>query len=64
MGHGDELVLADANFPAHSVAAATPGGILYADGNTMPEVLKAVLTLLPLDETCAPCALMGMVRGV
>jgi hypothetical protein len=64
MGHGDELVLADANFPAHSVAAGTPAGVIYADGNTMPEVLKAVLSLLPLDETAPPCAVMGMVSGV
>jgi L-fucose mutarotase/ribose pyranase (RbsD/FucU family) len=31
-------------------------------GNDIPTILKAVLQLLPLDETAPPCILMGMVR--
>ncbi|XP_019945689.1 fucose mutarotase [Paralichthys olivaceus] len=48
MGHGDELVLADANFPASSICACGPKEI-RADGLGIPELLKAILKLLPLD---------------
>ena len=30
------------------------------DGTAIPELLKAILTLMPLDETAPPCALMGV----
>ena len=45
MGHGDEIVLADGNFPADSHTKLC----LRADGHSVPAVLAAVLTLLPLD---------------
>jgi L-fucose mutarotase len=45
MGHGDELVLADGNFPADSMAQR----IVRADGLSVPDVLQAVLQFLPLD---------------
>jgi L-fucose mutarotase len=45
MGHGDELVLADGNFPADSNAQR----IVRADGHGVVEVLEAVLKFLPLD---------------
>ncbi|XP_034537244.1 fucose mutarotase [Notolabrus celidotus] len=48
MGHGDELVLADANFPASSICACGPKEI-RADGLGIPQLLKAILKLLPLD---------------
>lgn len=49
MGHGDELVIADANFPAGSVARGTVHGhALRADAGAIP-LLRAVLSLLPLD---------------
>ena len=54
------LVLADANFPAASTAAATPGGIINCDGTDIPTLLAAILQLMPLDETTPPCTLMGM----
>jgi L-fucose mutarotase len=60
MGHGDTLVIADANFPAASVAAHTPGGLINCDGNDAATLLKAVMQLLPLDATCAPVQLMQM----
>jgi L-fucose mutarotase len=60
MGHGDEIVIADANFPANSVASHTPGGIIRCDGNDLPSILEAIMTLFPLDPTCAPCALMDL----
>eukprot|EP00045_Choanoeca_perplexa_P023174 m.12536 g.12536 ORF g.12536 m.12536 type:complete len:155 (+) comp9970_c0_seq1:46-510(+) len=60
MGHGDELVIADANFPAESTGACTPCNVVRCDALGAVEVLKAILSLLPLDPTCAPCALMAM----
>ncbi|EDV20837.1 uncharacterized protein TRIADDRAFT_31261 [Trichoplax adhaerens] len=52
MGHGDELVLADANFPSASVAKAGPE-IIRADGVTIPQLLDAILQLMPLDTYSA-----------
>ena len=45
MGHGDEIVIADGNFPSASMAQR----LVRLDGHDVPEVLKAVLRLLPLD---------------
>ena len=60
MGHGDEIVLADGNFPAASVAQR----LVRSDGNTGPELLEAILTLLPLDKYVPqPVALMALVPG-
>jgi len=60
MGHGDELVLADANFPAATNAAR----LVRADGHGVPEVLEAILTFFPLDTyVAAPAVVMGVVPG-
>ncbi|XP_047206829.1 fucose mutarotase isoform X2 [Girardinichthys multiradiatus] len=48
MGHGDELVLADANFPTSSICTSGPKEI-RADGLGIPQLLEAILKLLPLD---------------
>ncbi|XP_048472291.1 fucose mutarotase [Rhincodon typus] len=48
MGHGDEIVLADANFPTSSVCRFGPTEI-RVDGLGIPELLQAVLKLFPLD---------------
>ncbi|MBD3673958.1 MAG: L-fucose mutarotase [Planctomycetaceae bacterium] len=45
MGHGDEIVLADANFPAASHASR----LVRADGHSIPVLLAAILELFPLD---------------
>lgn len=45
MGHGDYLVIADANFPASSVAKR----LVRSEGVTTPQMLAAVLSVLPLD---------------
>ncbi|MDK2953926.1 RbsD/FucU family protein [Kosmotoga sp. DU53] len=45
MGHGDEIVLVDANFPAESLGPQ----VVRADGLGIPELLEAILTFLPLD---------------
>lgn len=58
MGHGDELVLADANFPAASVASSTTDGLIRMDSVGVPEVLDALLKLLPLDQTDGPAYVM------
>jgi L-fucose mutarotase len=50
MGHGDELVVCDANFPADSVAHATVlGKLLRIDGADAPRAVRAILSVLPLD---------------
>ncbi|XP_077733213.1 fucose mutarotase isoform X2 [Canis aureus] len=48
MGHGDEIVLADVNFPTSSICKCGPEE-LRADGLGIPPLLEAVLQLLPLD---------------
>ncbi len=45
MGHGDEIVLGDGNFPAASNAKR----LVRADGLGVPQMLKAILQLMPLD---------------
>src|SRR5690606_27422793 len=45
MGHGDEIAIVDANYPAES--AGPP--VVRIDGQTAADVLDAVLTLMPLD---------------
>jgi L-fucose mutarotase len=47
MGHGDEIVLADANFTAVSLAAGKP--LVRLPGIDMRRACRAVLSLLPLD---------------
>ena len=60
MGHGDEIVLADGNFPAASMAQR----LLRCDGHGVPELLEAVLKLLPLDIYVErPVGLMAVVPG-
>ena len=55
MGHGDEIVIGDGNFPAASVAQR----LVRLDGHGVPDVLDAVLRLMPLDTYVdAPVALM------
>ncbi len=62
MGHGDELVIADGNFPCHSVGKNST--VIRADGHGVPEILDAVLKLIPLDTyTDKPVALMEVVKG-
>ena len=57
MGHGDELVLADANFPTSSTCRAGPREV-RADGQTIRQLLKSVLQLLPLDTYVEQCVAM------
>ena len=49
MGHGDDLIIADTNFPSDSVARQTVLGRLLRIDAPAAEVVKAVLSLYPLD---------------
>ena len=61
MGHGDELVLSDANFPGTSVGQKC----VRCDGHGCAEVMKALLTLFPLDDFVeAPLAVMQVPEGM
>ena len=60
MGHGDEIVLGDGNFPAASNAKR----LVRADGLGVPQMLKAILQLMPLDTYVAsPVMLMATGEG-
>ena len=60
MGHGDELVIGDANFPSTSLGRR----VVHAQGHGVLPMLDAVLRLLPLDDfVAAPVSLMKVVPG-
>lgn len=59
MGHGDEIVIADGNFPSASMGKR----VVYLTGNAATEVLDAVLKLFPLDTYAKPLYLMEVVKG-
>jgi L-fucose mutarotase len=60
MGHGDDFVLADGNFPAVSCAQR----LIRADGHNVPELLDAILQFFPLDQYVKqPVGLMAVVPG-
>ena len=46
MGHADEIVIADGNFPAASIAQR----LIRCDGHNVPELLTAILQVCPLDQ--------------
>ncbi|RWD62064.1 MAG: ribose ABC transporter [Mesorhizobium sp.] len=50
MGHGDDLIIADTNFPSDSVAKQTVLGKLLRIDAPAADVVKAVLSLYPLDS--------------
>ena len=60
MGHGDEIVIADGNFPAASIAQ----NLVRADGHGVPELLEAILKVFSLDIYVERAvALMAVVPG-
>jgi L-fucose mutarotase len=60
MGHGDQLAIADGNFPSSSLARR----LLRADGHGIPALLDAILRFFPLDSFVPqPAALMAVVPG-
>ncbi|WP_105618906.1 L-fucose mutarotase [Vallitalea okinawensis] len=60
MGHGDEIVIADGNFPSESMGQR----VVRLDGHGVPEILDAILKFLPLDTySVKQVALMKVVKG-
>jgi len=59
MGHGDEIVLADAHFPGHSISSRT----LRADGVSVATMLEGILPLFELDSYDDPLVMMQPVEG-
>jgi len=59
MGHGDELVIGDGNFPGASINERC----VRCDGHSVPELLEAILKLFPLDTYQKPVYLMEKVKG-
>ena len=45
MGHGDEIVIADGNFPSAEIAQR----LVRLDGHGVPEILDAIMKFFPLD---------------
>ena len=50
MGHGDDLIIADTNFPSDSVARQTVYGRLLRIDASAADVVQAVLSVMPIDE--------------
>lgn len=60
MGHGDTILLADANFPAASHTTK----LVRADGHAIPSLLEAILELFPVDQYIEePVTIMERVLG-
>jgi L-fucose mutarotase len=59
MGHGDEIVIADANFPSASHARR----LVRADGIAAPRLVRAVVRLMPLDDFVKNAAFRMAITG-
>lgn len=59
MGHGDELVLADAHFPGHTACKK----VIRADGLRIPVLLDGILPLFSLDNYVDPLIMMAAGEG-
>ena len=59
MGHGDEIILADAHFPGHSFN----NQVLRADGVKIKTLLDGILPLFELDSYDDPLIMMQAVEG-
>ena len=59
MGHSDRLVIADGNFPSHTMGKNAI--VIRMDGHGVPEILDAILQVFPLDAyTDTPVQLMQL----
>jgi L-fucose mutarotase len=63
MGHGDDLVIVDANFPAASTAQAGGALLVQLAGASASQALEAVLKVLPLDNFVSESAWTMQVVG-
>jgi L-fucose mutarotase len=59
MGHGDEIILADAHFPGHSIGPR----VIRADGIPIQVLLDGILPLFELDSYAPPLVMMEVVPG-
>jgi L-fucose mutarotase len=59
MGHGDEIAIVDANYPADSAGPV----LVRLDGIIATDILDAVLTLMPLDDFVDEAAICMQVVG-
>lgn len=59
MGHGDEIVIGDGNFPSANYGQR----LVRLDGHGVPEILRAVLQLFPLDRFEGNAFLMKKAEG-
>ena len=59
MGHGDEIVFADAHFPGHTMNSR----VLRADGVGVDALLKGLIPLFELDSYAPPLVMMAAVSG-
>ncbi|RME89567.1 MAG: L-fucose mutarotase [Verrucomicrobia bacterium] len=59
MGHGDEIILADAHFPGHTMNRR----VIRADGLRIPTLLDGILPLFELDSYADPLVMMAAVEG-
>jgi len=59
MGHGDEIILADAYFPAHSIGPQ----VIRMDGLGVAPLLTAIAPLFELDSYAPPLVMMAAVAG-
>ncbi len=59
MGHGDEIILADAHFPGHTYCQR----VLRADGVRISSLLDAIIPVFELDSYAPPLVMMQVVPG-
>jgi L-fucose mutarotase len=59
MGHGDEIILADAHFPGHTFCKT----VIRADGIRIPDLLEGIIPLFELDSYADPLIMMAAVKG-
>ena len=63
MGHGDDLIIADTNFPSDSVARETVLGEVLRIDRSAADVIRAVLSLYPIDTFVDDAAARMQVVG-
>ena len=63
LGHGDDVALVDANFPADRIAEQAHARLVHLPGLSTTQVLQAVLSVLPLDSFDSPCSWTMQVVG-
>ncbi len=60
MGHGDEIILADAHFPGHTFC---PKNVVRGDGLQIPDLLEGIIPIFELDSYSPPLVMMAAVEG-